>query len=436
MYFAATDAKKAEEAVDQAEQVSSVLPERQKLNIRQYQYRIKDQTDKQVALLELWRKLYPNDLTPYQNLISFYKRSHEWDKAKEVGLAALENGHKGKMLITLAELYIGTEEYEEAEKYMHSFADLYPHKAKEMALMGEIYFSKGEIKQAEAFYEEMLILDPDDISFIIKLSIAKDRQGLFDEGLQLLEEALVQAKQPYDSIEIYANIEDHYFRLGQYKIGFEVMRKREIIMDRLEPAISVKQKIFFNEGIRFVYGNRVNEFKRRQKELSQILPDRAYVFECMGDFLLYLWTEDHEKLQAVPEKCKQTVRRFGGPNFKYVIQAAELEIAGKNEEAIKVYEAYMDSTGLNTKSFGVNVLEVYRKAKRYDKALETVNALLTVDPYVDMIQLEKARILFEIGKTEEARKHYEIVMSILDHADENYLYLLKAKEFGKQIGSS
>ena len=435
LYFAAGNVNKAEETVDQAENTSSVLPERQKLNIRQYQYRLKDQTAKQVALLELWRKLYPNDLSPYQNLISFYKRSREWDKAKKIGLAAIENGHKGTMLTTLAELYIGTEDYEEAEKYMDAFAQLYPHKAKERALMGEIYLSKGEIKKAEAFYEEMLLLNSNEIGFLAKLALTKSRQGEFEAGLKILEDGLKQADQPYDSVNIYSNMEYHYYRIGQYKNAFSILEKREAIMDRFEPAVGVRQKIFFNEGIRFIWGNWEEEFKRRQKELTQILPDRAYIFTCMGDYLFYLWKEDQEKLKTVSDDCKQTVKRFGGPNFKYVMEGAELQIAGKYEEAIQVYEVYLDSTGVGTRNFGTNLLEVYRKAKKYDKALEIADDLIKVDPYSDMYQLEKARVLFELGKKEEAQKHFEIVMKILKNADEDYFFLEEVRKFGvEQLG--
>ena len=91
------------EALDFAEN----LPERQKFKIRNQYYQYNDQRDKVIPLMESWKKLYPRDFYPYNQLLDFYTTVQNTKKAKAVGIDALNNGHGSRVLKRLAGICIG-----------------------------------------------------------------------------------------------------------------------------------------------------------------------------------------------------------------------------------------------------------------------------------------------------------------------------------------
>ena len=126
-------------AADKAVTLSGTLPERQKLNINYFNYVANNEMNKAQLMLNNWIKLYPHDYTPYARLMTFYLQRVMWDQAEEVGLKALENGHRGSLLYSLATIYISKKEFVKAEQYIEQYYDLYPHKSKDKSLLEKIY---------------------------------------------------------------------------------------------------------------------------------------------------------------------------------------------------------------------------------------------------------------------------------------------------------
>lgn len=432
-YYAGGQIDKARESIEKALMNTGSLPERQQLNMSFTKYLVNDEYEKSILLLENWRKLYPNDYSPYDNLMNFYSRMLEWDKAKAVGLEALDKGHKGNLLVTLANLYTKTEEYDEAEKLLEQFAELYPHKAKEKALLGDIYISKGELGKAKNLYNELVLLDPSDTKNLQKLGDIEDRTGNFDKAMAYYSEVLRKSNQTQDSLSVYAAIEGHYERLGQYEKSFQTAALREKITYRLAPPSLIRFQMLVTNDVKLFQVGKEEEFKRKMAELIEILPQRAPIIDCIGGFIYHMATEDKAGLKSTTEECYALLRQNGGANWDYLREAGMASLNEDYAGAAAAYETYIDSTGSGAKLFSSELSEVYRKGGQLDKAKDLMNRLLLEDPSNPTLLVEKARVLHASGIKTDAKELYDRAMDIWKDADENYKNYTEAITFGKEL---
>lgn len=433
-YFALSDEAKMRDRSDKAVLLAASLPERQQLNIRYYNYMLQNQPDRAIRLCENWRKLYPSDFTPYSNLINYYKQSLEWDKAKDAALAALDQGHRGTLFTTLASLYINTGEYEEAEKYMKRFAELYPHKAKDQTLLGDAYVSQGQLEKARIFYSDLLIMAPSEVNIILKLADVEDRLGNFGQALGYYEEALGKSNLVSDSIAVYAGMEGHFERLGQYQKSFDLSEERKKLTAKIQPLAYVEQIFFFPQAYKYILAGQDQKMLDGLAALTQQLPQSAPILDCVGKYLYHMWMENEAEFRESSQNCLPFLLQFNGPNYKYLDEGVKARLSGDYAGAAEKYQIYLDSTGLGNTQMSYELSTVYRLAGQLDRAENFINELLKSDPSQPMILIEKARVMKAQNDLEEAKKLYEKAMKIWENADENLVPYRDALEFGVELG--
>jgi tetratricopeptide (TPR) repeat protein len=436
LYLGASKEVESNQAIDKALANATALPERQKLMIGFLNYIMHEQLDKGRLLLQNWQKLYPNDLTPYSQLIALYRRTQEIGKAKDVALTAVENGHRGKILMDLAQMYIDTEDFGEAERYMEEFSTLYPHKAKERSLLGEIYMQRGDLEKAKAFYRDLSIVQANEPAFLLKLADVSDRLGEFSESEELFDRALRLAQRAQDSIAVYESMEGHYERLGQFNRLFDILELRESLMEKTAPPIVVKPQIVFNTWPRFMVSKRESEYHRRIDELLQLLPERASILRCVADFLFNMGTENLAGYEATPDECRQYIIQSSGKNFEIVYTAALAELRGNYREAAEGYEAYADSTGQNDKRFSTGLSKMYRLSDQVEKAATLMDRNLATDPNQPVFLLERARVSKAQGDIDQAKEWLDKALRIWENADPEYQNFEEALVFEKELQES
>jgi len=207
------DGQKAKASFKNAMNLKDMLSERMQFLIK-YSNVGYENPVKATGLLEMWSQLYPMDYMPYNFLITIYQRTNELEKAKETALRALENGHSGSLLLTLAYMENQQGNFEASEKYYARYEKEFPHKKKDNLGRGNIFMAQGEFDKAQAHFEKMYILESDNANIIRKLAEIQGKKGNFDKQLELLDEALSYEKQLSDSVYIYRQQEAVYYQQG------------------------------------------------------------------------------------------------------------------------------------------------------------------------------------------------------------------------------
>ncbi len=250
------DIQTAQEKITLALEQSQRLSERQKFNLKSMYYIYKQELGKAFQLWETWRTLYPRDYYPYTQLMRFYSLTRNFKKAKQVGLDAISNGHKERVLKRMAEISIQRDELEEAEAYLIEYLELFPEKEKDDTQLAEIYEKKGEFKKAEKALEKIELLNPEDHNINLKLSENYKKQGQHDKALMTLEKALEKANLEVDSVSIYLQIMIFYYRTGESSKFKEISDKRI----ELYHKISTDMQVAATVGLQTKVDNKLKDF--------------------------------------------------------------------------------------------------------------------------------------------------------------------------------
>lgn len=406
----------AEKALD----LSGALPERQQMRLKLYNYLSQNVLVKGIKLCETWMKLYPMDKFPYQFLINYYRQILEWDKAKAIGEKALENGQKGAMLTTVADLFVQTGELDKAEKYLLAFNEAHPHKAKESVALGDLLMKQGKLNQALDFFDEKLVLLPNNLDIKLKAGTVNGKLGKFIEEEEIYDEALRKAKTVQDSISIYANRELLLHRLGKMDECFNLMEKRAELTEKISVKRQALVQLFFT-GMRYVQAGKEKKLREKLDELVMAFEgNNPALWQCLTKYLYADWTENLQDFKESTAECGSMLMQSGGKNMVYVLQARQNMIEGNIAEAIKNYETYVDSTGAAEGLLGQNMCKLYRLNRDFEKAENFIENLLKEDPNEPLVLLEKAQLLNDRKKPKKSEKVLNHVLQIWAAADENY----------------
>lgn len=435
-YYATGELDSSRVIIENALDLSESLPERQKFAIRQQYYIYQQKVDKYMALLETWRSLYPRDYQPYDKLIDYYSLTQNINKAKETGLDALANGHGSRVLKRLASFEITQGNLDKAESYINEYYKLFPDKNRlEDTQLAEIYMKKGEFDKAEEWYEAILLLNPNDHKLMLKLSEVYRRQWAFDKAEDMLYEALENTRILEDSINVYTNLILYYYNTGNVEKFNEVAARHFELLNPANQAIAAAFRHLQFGGVYTQMGQ-----ERRIREIGDIVreqaPQMATSFDCVTDFLVSLVLEDVELFE---EKftgfCKDIILR-GTPSMQYMAEGTYAKMKGDYDEAIRLLETYIDTTGSDADIMGSLVVESYRKKGAYDKALEYCEKALKVYPSEASILLEKAKTLMAKGNEKQALQLVKTIKTkILKNSDERFLVYKDLLDLEKSLES-
>ena len=420
--------------IEKARLLAESQPERKKMTIRAFQLQRTQQVPQMMQLYENWRQLYPNDLTPYANLMQFYSLLQQYDKAKVVGLAALDNGHRGSFMTQLANVYIHTEEYDKAEELLKEFAALYPHKANKTYELADIYIAQGKLQEAVDFYENIVVMNGDDVRAIIGLSSTQDKLGQFDQAEKTLTDFLVKARLPQDSMGIYGQLENHFVRLGKYEPFANSFEQRLAINSRIAPPLT-RVNIILPNLSKLVSFQKIAVAKQHISDLSNQMTTFKDMINCIGSFFIAYQTKDVATFnQLVSDgNCKPALEKsFGTENGADFLDGYVTNANGEYAKAVEKFESYFEKQGVSMENFAEEMLEVYRNNKDFDKANALLEKTLKSDPNSPTILFVDAKLKFDQGDKDGAKQMLNKALNIWSEADDNYQHYIEAKSFGEE----
>ena len=410
-------------AIAQALDFSDGLPERQKFRIKQKFYQYNDHRDKYIPLLESWKKLYPNDFYPYQALLEFYTAIQNTKKGKAIGIEALNNGHGSRILKKLAGICISRKEFDEAEKYLNEYYNLFPDKKREEDVqLADVYLQKGQFTKAKDWYESISILKPNDYNITIKLANVYTVTGDFDKSQELLNTALGQAKLREDSIAVYFHKVSNYYKTGEVtNFKRDVVKHYELI----SPGQNKMGAIFAHMQMASLYAVMGQEemIYERYDDILKFAPHLSEVYLCVADFLTSMMNEDMEKFEkGTTPKCHAMLTQ-ATPTMDYLIKGIENKVKKNHSEAIRFFETYIDTTESNKDNFGGLIAEQYRLNGNVKKGIEYCLESLKLNPYEGTFLLELTKSYLADGQIEKAKETLKKLKNKVWHkAEPEYIF--------------
>ncbi|MEM1220602.1 MAG: tetratricopeptide repeat protein [Bacteroidota bacterium] len=421
--------EQAEASLEYAMEHSEALTERQQFRIRHMYYLNAKDNEKAIALLEMWRKLYPNSLTPYSRLIRAYSMRGELDKARAVGEEAIAAGQGGEILLAMAKLALVQGKTEDAEDYFKRFTEAYPNQAAETTELATIYQQQGEVDKAIAYLEELLLLKPNNSEVLTSLATIMYQNGQFKEAEKKYLKALQKSKTFDDSLNLYRNNMMFYYQTGKINQAINTLESLITCLEsKFTPYEAQTNYLNFLSITIFKDGGRIDEIKGKIDQFLETYPDPAGIFPCAAQINIGIAEENAALVNEIMDNCYDNLLTLGGQNMMNQVTAYQLKFNGQYEESIQTFQKYFAELGLEDPSYDSLIADIYRLNKEPEKGLELLEPALKKSPYQADLYYLKGKCLRDAGNTAEAKVTIERALELWSDADENFLPLQKAKE--------
>jgi len=415
-------------AISQALDYADNLPERQKFKIRQRYYQINDQRDKVIPLMESWKKLYPRDYYPFNELINFYNTVQNTKKAKSTALEALDNGHGSRVLKRLAGICIIRKELDEAEQYIDEYYALFPDKRREEdTQLADIYLKKGEFEKAKQWYESISLLNPNDYDLSVKLANVYSFTGQFDKTESNLNQALKQAKLSQDSLAVYLQQVIHYSKSGQ------VQKFNQAALDHfnlMSPGANKTRSIATHMQLASVYAYMGQEdtVLAMVEDLKTMAPHLYDIFSCIVDFLVSMVTEEKERFEHGMSPTCNAILTQSTPTMQYLVDGVKSKYKKDYTESIRMFETYLDTTESDRDNFGGWIAELHRLNGDNKASIKYCLESMELHPYEGTFLLELSKAYLADGQTKKAKEVYTKLKTKVWHKAEPEFYYYKDLE--------
>lgn len=398
------------------------LPERSQFYVKFFYYAVKQEPEKQIAVLRMITKLYPQDIKAYSALAFLFGVRNRHDEAIVQYKRILEiDPRRFEVLQSIGEQYEAKGDLQQALASYKKYAGHLPNNPDPFISLGDLYKKMGDNHQAKSHYEKALLIKPDDVSVLVKLAGIEAKLGQFDKADQQYREALNLSKIPKDKAAVYEGLADLCEMRGQVKKSFEYNLRSLALLKEFRPPILVSFSVIFSIDKYIQAGKEKEAFQTLETLKQDLQPpyDRFVIFGYLRVYLDLKRANEAEKLLPVVEEIVQTTGSRDFRYFAYLASGRIHQLRGEYTEAIEDFRKGLEIRPLKGKlllAIGV----CHRELKQYDKAENVLQTFLKQEPYHPGCHHELALLYLDMGNKEEALKHVNAALEVWQDADPGY----------------
>ncbi|NNF34988.1 MAG: tetratricopeptide repeat protein [Saprospiraceae bacterium] len=422
--------------IEKAINSSTSLPERQRFQINFVGYLVKDETQKAIRLLDSWKKLYPSDITPYDKLIGYYSQTFQFSEAKKIAEEAVENGHKGRMLLQAARLNIRGKDFDKAEQYINEFKKRYPKKSKTTPVLAEVYIAKGEFEKAIPIYEEQSILNPSTYGNQLKLAECHYKMNNIEQADKYYQEALRQSNTPRDTLTVINDRMTYLSRFGRYDEYDQDRSLHREVFESINPPEAYLQTLIMTGMVDAVIGDTVKTNANKQEIIDLAPPFAKQVFGPILDYVYSLAYEDGESYKKAYVIAKPFIIQSIGERGTISSDAMLHYFNEEYEPALEKLKEFEKIAGTSILDNSDVMARCYIGSDQVDEGLGYINDLLVGDSNHPIGLVSKAMLLKAKGKEKELKEVLSMIDVVLADAHPQWRYKLQAEEMKASLNDS
>jgi tetratricopeptide (TPR) repeat protein len=398
------------------------LPERLQFYVKSGYYNLKQDQEKQIAVLRMIIKLYPQDIKAYAGLALILKWKGEYDEAIDLYKRILTiDSRCYNVLQAIGEIYEKKGDLQQALTFYQKYAEHFPKDPESFIPIGHLYEKMGDFPQAKSQYEKALLFKPDDIPVLINLANIEATIGHFENAHQQYQEALKLSKIPKDKAAAYDGLVNLCTTRGQMKKSLEYFQRQlTFIKEYMAPyLVSIVVAVSVSN---YIKAGEEQEAFRTLGALKQELKPPLDTFIDFGYIMIYLELEradEAEKLLPVIEKFNQTIGVNILTKFVYLAKGRIQQIRKQYTKAIESFQKgleYEPSYGELLRRIG----QCHRQLKQYEKAEKVLLNSLKYRPYNPKLNYDLALLYLDMGNKEKALKHVKVALEVWKDADVEY----------------
>ncbi len=404
------------------------LPERIQFQIKSLHYFLKEDTEKRLAVLKMWRELYPEDLEARTALAQYFININDYDRAISEYQEMLKiDPEQFNYIHKVGDLYRQKGDFEEALKHYQQYAGQFPNNTDSFTKIADLYEHQGEHEKAKFYYEKGLVLASDDVSISLNLGDIEQKLGNFEAALKNYEDNLANSKTPIQRAQTYKRLEEYYQLRGQIHKSIDYMNLKweENAKYRNKLSVTIDKVFDLNQ---YVAAGKTEQAIKMMEELNPLPPFDKVV--ALGYLLMYTKLEDAENAEKKLVESEAFLQASGFGFAKILMafsQGRIYEIREQYKEAIEKYKEYLKMSPERTFA-NTYIGRSYCKLGEYAEAEVYLQKRLKIFPADPVAHYELALVFAEQGNSGKAIEHLKTALKTWENADPEYKPAKKARE--------
>lgn len=344
-------------------------------------------------------KADPNYIYSYNALGLLYRNQKEKDKSIEIYKKGLEINPKFTSIkINLATSYMLKGDFDSSLKEYQEIINYAPQEVIPYYSIGNIYNAKEDFNSAIQYFKKAIEINPEFSISYSALSEVYLNLGKIDEAYPYAKKAY--ELEPKDEYSNYV-MSLYYAKKGDSKKSLDILKKanKEIKMS----SFFIKDIYLANK----MYDRAINEIKDSLKENPDNYRYYIEIAKIYKESKKYDLAIDNLKMALSKDNISKEIINVLKTKLKenYLFYGIEEYKAGNYQHAIDVYSEALNISP--DESLYSNIGTSYFMLKQYDKAIESYQKALSLNPkHLDSI-INLAMTYETIGKKTEAENEYK-----------------------------
>ena len=416
------------------------LPPRLSFVIKIYNFMIhRGDHEKAIKVVEMWIKQFPESIAPYKMLGFLYSRSNRREEAiKKYEEILVKYPDDYSLYMSIQSLYAQIGDYDKALEYAKKYMENCPTEALSYITIGDIYSNKGDEQEAKDYYEQGLMIESDNSSYMVKIAQTEKSLGNFDECEVQFEEALTFCRTNQDFSNVYLSLSSYYWLRGKinkriiyFKKALEYSEKYinpiDIVLTRI---MNVTDYVDIGQKEKAI--NIIEEGTASLAPPFNLLAGAANIF--IGEAL-----ENMDLISSGVESAKNFLKEKELPWIKSLPDLGRATILlykeKKYDEAIKLFNELIYLEPDHKYQFTVRLIDAYNFKKDYNMAIKVGRDYLVHTPMSPHVILGIANAYKLNNEIDKSKEYISKLLGIWEDADKEYISYQKAKNIWKELNS-
>ena len=436
LYLLSNQAQKSMPPLQKAMDNIYRLPERLQYDVKAEHYVMKQDWEKAYAVAKMKTDLYPDDIPGYVLLATFERVRDNKDGIIAAYKKILEiDPSQHERLRELGEAYRNKGDFDNALSTFNQYAERFPQNKEVFVSLGDLQFLRGKHDLARQQFDKALLIDPADISAMLRLADLERDLGNFDASLKHSQAAVEAARTSDAKAQALNGLASHYYARGQFTEGLKYSEQSLGEQAKAQPPFVIALG-----RLRLVpHYIRAGQQQRAQQTMTTVnqqLQGPLGALNSLGQTFMALELRDVSAAEAGVATMEQSINTLG---FKFLAPEVAfakgeiLYLKGQCEQALPLFERRKALTPTDV-SIHVNMARCYRALKQPQKAVAEVQKTLAVSPFSPRANYEMALALIDAGDRAKALEHLRRATQVWEEADLSYKLAQEAKAKLKEIG--
>jgi len=424
---------KAISALNTTMQYIYKFPESIQFAIKEEYYLISEDPEKRIAIIDMWVKLYPDDIQGHFRLAGEYFKQFEIDAGiAEYNKILSIDPARQYYLRYIGNAYLTKGDFKSALNYFDQYYHAFPKDYRSFVSYGDLFLIMGDYEKARDYYIDAQMLEPNEISVTIMLARINMLIGNYTAALTQLHDAESMANTPMEKQSVYIIFSEYYRQRGEICKAFDYSLKKTAAAEQyLKPLDVVVGRMSDQCFDLPVMLGKEREILFQLDSYKRTLPKPWSRLLSFGYLQIALEKKDTTAIETAIAEAEEAIRIFGEDARQNIIHNARGRLFEIRRDYINAIMEYQKESRYSPTDVTVltHIARCYRQLGDISKAKKFLENTLIILPMYAEAHYELARVYTDEHDLVNARKHIDIVQTIWENADPEYPPAREARLF-------